>query len=341
MKVRRADLVNNVGPNTVESVFREFGNSARTLRAVVAFATKAGVDAVMPYVRQIAERGHASITVGLYQGVTEPAALRALAKARKGMSGRLTVSVANSPNLHRKVYVFNLPKQTALLVGSSNLSAEGLWSEGECNVLLRLPGSPNLRTYVPELAEGTKAVKPLTPDLISRYELSRHSPQPAVQIGTIRRLLNSPSVPLKKPSKQPQEISWFRLGLVGDVKPRTMGVVDQQTDWDRRGWEWCTVDREDRVSMGDHVLMFDLRKKTAWAEIVIVKGVTRTAVSTPDGRFFLAYTSSRKRFRKRKLTKTFWHTLSDAGWRLSKKESQDMRKLSKSAISATMQVFRR
>jgi hypothetical protein len=42
-----------------------------------------------------------------------------------------------------------------------------------------------------------------------------------------------------------------------------------------------------------------------------------------------------------KLTKTFWHTLSDAGWRLSKKESQDMRTLSKSAINATMQVFRR
>jgi HKD family nuclease len=341
MNVRRADFVNNVGPNTVESVFRELAKSARSLRTVVAFATKAGVDAVMPYIRQIAERGHASITVGLYQGVTEPAALRALAKARKEMSGRLTVSIANSPNLHRKVYVFNLPRQTALLVGSSNLSAEGLCSEGECNVLFRLPGSPDLRTYVPELAEGTKAAQPLTPDLISKYELSRHSPQPAVQSGTIRRLLKSPSVPLKKPSKQPQQISWFRMGLVGDVKPRTMEVVAQQTSWDRRGWEWCTVDREDRVSMGDHVLMFDLRKKTAWAEIVVVKGVTRTAFPTPDGRCFFAYTSSRKKFRRRKLTKSFWRDLGEAGWLLTKKESQDMRKLSKSALDATLKVFRR
>lgn len=168
MKVRSAEIVNNVGPNTVENVFREFAKSARSLHAVVAFATKAGVDAVMPYIRQIAQHGHAAITVGLYQGVTEPAALRALAKARKEMSGRLTVSVGNTPNLHRKVYVFRLPKYTALLVGSSNLSTEGLQSDGECNVLLRLPGSPNLRTYVPELMEGAKASKPLTPDLTSR-----------------------------------------------------------------------------------------------------------------------------------------------------------------------------
>ena len=31
----------------------------------------------------------------------------------------------------------------------------------------------------------------------------------------------------------------------------------RQTDWDRRGWGWCSVDREDRVSEGDHVLVFD------------------------------------------------------------------------------------
>jgi len=195
MKVQRVDLVNNVGPNTVESVFRELASSASTLRAVVAFATKAGVDAVMPHIRRIAERGHASITVGLYQGVTEPAALRALAKARKEMNGRLTVKVATSANLHRKVYVFTLPKQTALLVGSSNLSTEGLCSDGECNVLLRLAGSPNLRRYVPELAEEGEATISLTRQLISDYEYFRKKcTQPAVSKVCFRqgcvRLLN-------------------------------------------------------------------------------------------------------------------------------------------------------
>ena len=104
---------------TVENVFQESAKSARSLDEVVAFATKAGVDAVMPYIRQIAERGQASITVGLYQGVTEPAALRALAKARKELSGRLKINVATTPNLHRKVYVFRFPKSTTVLVGSA------------------------------------------------------------------------------------------------------------------------------------------------------------------------------------------------------------------------------
>lgn len=120
-----------------------------------------------------------------------------------------------------------------------------------------------------------------------------------------------------------------------------MEVVAQQTDWDRRGWDWCTVEREDRVSIGDRILMFDLRKKTAWAEIVVVKGVTRTAFPTPDGRCFFAFVSDRKHFRKRKLTQGLWHELANAGWPLLKKDSADMRKLSTSALDATLAAFRR
>jgi hypothetical protein len=52
-----ANLVNNVGPNTVENVFMQLARTAKTLQTVVAFATKAGVDAVLPYIRKIAERG--------------------------------------------------------------------------------------------------------------------------------------------------------------------------------------------------------------------------------------------------------------------------------------------
>ena len=162
-----ADIVNKAGPNSVGHLFEQLARSARTLNTVVAFATKAGVDSVLPHIRRIAERGPVCITVGLYQGVTEPAALRASAKAKKAMNGRLTVQIARIPNLHRKMYMFGLPKQTALFVGSSNLSTEGLWSEGEFNVLLHLPGHPRLTRYLPEFSKGNKAVVELTSQLIS------------------------------------------------------------------------------------------------------------------------------------------------------------------------------
>jgi len=337
----RADLVNNVGPNTVESVFRELARSAQTLHAVVAFATKAGVDAVLPHIRRIAERGHVSITVGLYQGVTEPSALRALATAKKAMSGRLTVTIARAPNLHRKVYVFGLAKQTALLVGSSNLSAEGLCSEGELNVLLRLLGHPDLLRYVPELAEGNKATTPLTPQLISEYERSRQRPLPGVAKSELDRLLKSKSNASKLPPRPPKDITWLRHGVVGYVRPQTVEVIAQQTDWDRHGWSWCTVQREDRVSIGDHVLLFEYLNRAAWARIVTVKGVTRTAVPPPDGRCFFAYAENRRRFRRRRATKTLWRKLAAAGWKLTKQESEKTRQLSKPAITAVEHVFKR
>jgi hypothetical protein len=338
----RADIVNNTGPNTVESVFRELARSARTLQAVVAFATKAGVDAVLPHIRRIAERGRVSITVGLYQGVTEPAALRALARAAKTLDGRLTVRIARLPNLHRKVYVFGLAQRTAVLVGSSNLTSEGLSSDGEFNVLLHLPGRyPNLLRYLPELAQGSKATVPLTRQLISEYEHSRHRPKPAARKGDLYRLLKVESGHSKALPPPPRDIHWLRCALVGTVRRRTMEVISQQTNWDRRGWCWCTTDREDRVSEGDNILLFDYRNKVAWAQIVTVKGVTRTWVPTPDGRCFLAYAASRRRFRKRKVTKVFWRDLADAGWKLTKQKSKGVRRLSGRAITAVERVFKR
>src|SRR5688572_9174211 len=95
-------FVNNAGPNTVEGVFRELSRTARSLRAVTAFATTPGVNAVLPYIRRIAERGHVSITVGFYHGVTDPSALRVLYKAARATRGKLIVNVATMPNLHRK-----------------------------------------------------------------------------------------------------------------------------------------------------------------------------------------------------------------------------------------------
>ena len=341
MKVQSADLVNNVGPNTMEAMFRESAKSARTLQAVVAFATEAGVNAVLPYILQIAQRGHASITVGLYQGITEPAALRALAKARKAMSGSLTINVATSPNLHRKVYIFRHPTHTLLLIGSSNLSSEGLASPGECNVLLRVPGSPNFRAFIPELVDSSDATRPLTQDLISKYELSRRKPRSAVKPGAIRKLLKSKPPQSNTPRRPKVEPSWFRFGVVGTLKPRTDQILEQQTNWDRNGWEWCTVDQVDYVSKGDYALIFDFRNKPAWAEVVTVKGVTRTALPTPDGRCFFAYAANPTLFRKRKLTKAFWTAMADAGWALSRKDSRCQGKLSKSAIRATLTLFRR
>ena len=182
---------------------------------------------------------------------------------------------------------------------------------------------------------------PLTPQLISDYEYSRNRPQPGVSVGQVRRLLKAQPVPKKLPAKPPQEVSWLRLGITGEVSHRTAEVIAQQTDWDRRGWDWCTVESEDRVSIGDHVLIFDYSNGVGWAKIAVVRSITRTAVRTPNGCFFFAYLESRQRFRKRRISKTFWHGLAAAGLRLTKKESQSTRKLSKGAINATLQMFRR
>ena len=194
---------------------------------------------------------------------------------------------------------------------------------------------------MPELANEDKATVPLTRQLISDYELSRHRPKPGVGKAGLHKILKSKSISTKLPARPPQEIKWLRHGIVGYVRTGTEKAIEQQTDWDRRGWGWCTIQGEDRVSIGDRVLLFDYLNTVAWARVVTVKGVTRTAVPTPDGRCFFAYAEATRQFRRKKVTKALLRSLAVGGLKLTKQESQESRRLSKGAIAAVHQVFKR
>ena len=54
----------------------------------------------------------------------------------------------------------------------------------------------------------------------------------------------------------------------------------EQTNWEEKGY-WCYASHSDVFKRGDYILLFD--KTAGWAEVVIVKDTTRTAVPTPDG----------------------------------------------------------
>ena len=337
------EFINNEGPNSVEAVFKRLSASAISLEAVSAFATRAGVDAILPYIRRIAERGRVFLAVGLYQGITEPSALRSLRKAAKAYPGRLVIAVAKNPSLHRKLYAFRLRQKTLLLVGSSNLTSDGLQSDGEFNVLVQLPGVGRsgqiFRRHVRELADKS-ATLPLTPQLISDYERARAKPKPGVERSALRRILKSKRRSPGPSPTPPLERTWSRTFIGGYTKKATEQVVYDQTSWDRRGWTWCTVDSGDRVSAGDHVLMFDYVNDPSWARVVLVKGVTRTALPTPDGRHFFAYSNARG-FQKRKVGQALWSDLAENGWDLNKKKSQSTRTLSPNARAAVLKVFKK
>ena len=59
-----------------------------------------------------------------------------------------------------------------------------------------------------------------------------------------------------------------------------MQAVEDETDWDRKGYDWQTGSAH-RVKEGDDMLLLDFAVRSA----SLVRIVDTTEISTPDGRY--------------------------------------------------------
>ena len=124
-------LVENRGPNNLVSLLRMGLRKAIGADLAVSFVSQRGLLAILSKLRRVAARGSVRILTGLYQDITEPTALRTLARAQRESLGRLTVRLSTNRKFHRKIYLMRETATLKAVVGSSNLTKEGLTSGGE------------------------------------------------------------------------------------------------------------------------------------------------------------------------------------------------------------------
>ena len=143
----------------------------------VAFLTQAGLDEIIQPLRQVAAQGKVRLITGLYQHVTEPQALETLLNIQNETRGSFSVCLSTEPQFHRKIYLLEFKTQATAIIGSSNLTKEGLQSGGELNIMLSLPkNAPSIRKLknIFEQEWGHRAVS-LEASQIERYEQARES----------------------------------------------------------------------------------------------------------------------------------------------------------------------
>jgi HKD family nuclease len=338
----RLELIENRGPNTLLAAFRELLGKARVLDAEVAFVSADGVGTLLPYLRRVAARGKVRIITGLYQGITEPAALRLLLAAERQTNGRLQVRLARDPRFHRKLYFSRNSKACCVISGSSNLTAEGLKSSGEFDLLVRLADTdPQTRRLVSEFDRIWKTgAVPLSAERIKRYEKTRpRQPQPKLSRRSLTQVLGSASLNggssgNVSPSSAP---GYWRDRISGFAPAKTEAVVGEETDWEQKGYWWYSS-HAPVFKRGDRILLFD--QTIGWAQVVVVKDTTRTATPTPDGRHFVAYQGIRG-WRRRRLNRALWKRLADVGLPLSSEARDRRRKFSEGQWGRVASIFQR
>jgi HKD family nuclease len=307
----RIGVVENSGPNTLVSYLRNAGTTTTQIDIAVAFITTAGLDSVTHVLKRASQRGQVRLITGLYQGFTEPKALRTLLREQEQSDGRFLVQISADPHFHWKTY-FLMGKTTAnAVIGSSNLTDDGLRQTGEFNVVLSMQktSKPFRELHAPFEKHWQARSKPLTEELLCKYEEWRASASVHAQMLKVplRKILamnrrKSKAVARKEP------VFW-RSCTDGLLSTDTQAMLTETTDWDRRGYDYIS-NSLNGFSVGDRVVLFDLNRRIV--EVVEIKDTTRTPRRTPDGFYFAGYRVVRG-IGIRKLIPNRWRSLKAAG----------------------------
>ena len=317
-------LIDNSGPNKLLPYLRAASASCQHLDIAVAFITASGLQSILHLLKTVAHRGRVRILTGLYQGFTDPKALAVLLREQTAMSGRLSVRISDDPRFHWKTYFLIGKRSATAIIGSSNMTAEGLTESGELNVVLTTGHEAKDFRQLHDVFEKNwqKRGTPLDERIVAEYRSWQQKQDPHV-----RR-----SVPLKQIlgrrrgsdlSSQYRPQQFWRLSCTGTLHTATVTLLEELTDWDERGLETLSTFTA-QVRAGDEAVMFDTQ--SAWLSLVQIVEDTQTPKRTPDGRYFIGYRVRPKSIRKR-LTAALWKNLRHANLIRTKTGAQFMRRL--------------
>ena len=127
-----------IGSSAAVELIRLFQDSTyNSFTCLVAFASRDAVSALSSYINDSKQRGCSiKIIVGIDQGGTSRQALEEIAALNVSSYIFHLDTPGNSVIFHPKIYLFEGSGQYAALIGSNNLTANGLSRNAECATLI-------------------------------------------------------------------------------------------------------------------------------------------------------------------------------------------------------------
>lgn len=329
------DVVDNCGVTRMAAELAEQLENCTIAKMATASLTKDGVTAIQNAISPQRSGIRVKLLVGLYNGHTEAASLRKLLSLQKRAGACLEVRVARNPRFHWKVYLFNRHQRVTAYVGSSNLTRDGLATEGEFNLRISgVTGEKALRN-ISETFDRTwrKDSVPLTEKLSDNFApVSQRSLQLTKAIDpNIRKVLRN--IPRPKPTKRSSGTrSPSVYAFIEEyAKPSTEREVRNKQGWSAKGWEWMvfrTRAARDRILNAGSFYLAEIRRAGG---VISLKDVCEEdEFRTEDGRFFVAY-KKREGSVAKLLNKRTLKSLKDGGMILRKDDLRRDRRVGKAS----------
>lgn len=309
------EFIENSGPDNLRDTLKALLLQASTNEVciAVAFLTQSGLNEIIQPLRQVATQGSVKLITGLYQHVTEPQALETLLNIQNETRGNFSVRLSTEPQFHRKFYILESKSRMSAIVGSSNLTKEGLQSGGEINVIISsAKNTPSVKELkkIFEKEWKHRAIS-LSTEQIKKYQKARSKSADfkSFSRSEIKKILGTALTHQKATPSLTDETKFWRDCITGYVKKRTEQIISETTNWDARNYSWYSTGGKHHYRIKDRIFLFD--KAESRLRLVEVTDIARIKISTPDGRSFVAFKHIRGYGKK--FSKTIWEALKKEG----------------------------
>ena len=181
----------NSSPNSVGNILIDALNSKKynSFYAFSAFASKAGINGLKSTIQYAVSSG---MVVNIIVGVDQKGTSKAALKSIRRLNVNSFVFYQKSPSIyHPKMYLFEGKDESQLIVGSSNLTSQGLFRNIETSVLINLDNSDK---------SDIDFVKDLKNKYSSLFGLNDQNLQKITK-SLIKDLVNAGIVPTEKERK--------------------------------------------------------------------------------------------------------------------------------------------
>lgn len=281
--------IENNAQNTLAGFLQATAGDASALDWASAFVTNSGLNSVLYLLTAAAKKGKVRVLSGLYQGFTEPSALQTLLKAQTTSKGHFEVRISKDPHFHWKAYFVFGRQSVRVVVGSSNLTSDGLVVSGEFNVTLTMPkGTAELkRVHTLFEKHWHHQAVPLSKAIVDAYTKwhKKAGGRIANRNVPLKAILSKQQPKVIKPS----EVNYYRCSIQGHYDDTTDDLLARTTNWDKRGYD--SFNNAKPYLIGDRVVLFDFTEGRI--KVVTIADTTRTPVRTPDGVHFAAHKLAR------------------------------------------------
>jgi HKD family nuclease len=301
------DVLPNRGPASVGAEMERLFHACTVADLASAFMTPSGMKRLREFLGVGGKPGRPAprtirLVVGLYNRFTPPGVLQELLRLSRQNEGTFQVRIASNIRFHWKAYLFQQGSRTTAIVGSANLTDDGLFSSGELSLRVRGRGKgdavSSIRDEFDQLWE--KETLELNEKFIAAYSRLPRLKRPF--IGDVKDTFLSKMLrpPLRSRSrlvstgKKPiGRRPLYVVYIDENFSDETQAILSSETNWDTKGyWYFAPGTKKLWTRIKDYhffVLVTWFNAKSRDFKVELHQVTEDVQLKTPDGKYFIAH----------------------------------------------------